>query len=57
MVYFHPEFESMKEKEILIFSKLSRTALGPTQPSIQRGRRFFPGVKSSWNVKLNITSF
>lgn len=56
MVYFDPEFKSVKEEEILLFSKFSRTALGPTHPSIQRVTRFFPGVKSGRVFKLNITS-
>jgi len=57
MVYFDPEFKSMEEEEILLFSKLSRTALGPAQPSIQRVTPFIPGVKSGRSFNLNITSF
>jgi hypothetical protein len=46
VVYFDPQCKSMEEEEILLFSKLSRTTLGPTQPSIQRVTPFFPGLKS-----------
>jgi hypothetical protein len=56
-VYFDPEFKSVEEEEILLFSKLSQTTLGAHANSIQRVTRFYPGEKSGRNFKFSITSF
>jgi hypothetical protein len=39
------DFKSRQRQMVLLFSKISRLALGPTQPHIQWTMFFFPGVK------------
>jgi hypothetical protein len=45
-----PGLEFRQGREIFLFSKTSRPALGPTQPPIQRVLGLFPGRKAamSW---------
>ena len=40
-----PVFESLRGQEIVLFSKISRPAVGTTQPPLQWVSGFFPGVK------------
>ena len=40
-------FESQQEQETLLSSKMSRPALGPTQPPVQRVEAYFPGGKAA----------
>jgi hypothetical protein len=42
----NPGYESWQGQEIFLFSKLSRLALGPTQPSVYLVPGFFLGSKS-----------
>jgi hypothetical protein len=41
-----PGFESRSEQEIFSSAKPSGSALGPTQPPVQRISEFFPGTKA-----------